>query len=46
MKSNFLYDKNFLQELFGANERTVFARVTALTQKERPIEYIEGKVTG
>ena len=46
MKSNFLYDKNFLQELFRANERTVFARVTALTQKERPIEYIEGKVTG
>lgn len=46
MKSNFLYDKNFLQELFGANERIVFARVTALTQKERPIEYIEGKVTG
>ena len=41
-----LHDTEFLKKLFTAKEREVFVRVTALTQDERPIEYIEGKATG
>lgn len=43
--SNPLYDKDFLYELSHEKEREVYARITALTQDEKPIEYIEGKVT-
>nr|DAF37629.1 MAG TPA: hypothetical protein [Caudoviricetes sp.] len=46
MISNPLYDKEFLNELFSRKKRWVYARVTALTQQEKPIEYIEGKITG
>ena len=37
---------NFLNELFNAPEREVFARITALTFSEKAVEYIEGKITG
>lgn len=43
--SNPLYDKDFLYELSHEKEREVYARITSLTQDEKPIEYIEGKVT-
>lgn len=43
--SNPLYDKDFLYELSHEKEREVYARVTSLTQDEKPVEYIEGKVT-
>lgn len=46
MISNPLYDKEFLNELFSKKKRWIYARVTALTQQEKPIEYIEGKITG
>ena len=46
MISSPLNDTEFLKELFGAKERTVYVRVTALTHDEKPIEYIEGKATG
>lgn len=35
-----------LNELLKNNSRTVYARITALTQDEFPVEYIEGKVSG
>ena len=43
--SNPLFDLDFLQNLLTKNNRTLYARVTALTQDELPIEYIEGKAT-
>ena len=46
MISNPLFDIKFLTRLFEQKEREIFARITALTQEELPIEYIEGKVTG
>lgn len=42
---NPLYDKDFLYELSHEKEREIYARVTSLTQDEKPVEYIEGKVT-
>ena len=42
---NPLFDLDFLQNLLTKNNRTLYARVTALTQDELPIEYIEGKAT-
>lgn len=46
MTKNPLLDVNFLTKLTAHKQREVFARITALTLNELPIEYIEGKVTG
>lgn len=46
MNNNPLFDKEFLIQLDSQQQREVFARITALTNDELPIEYIEGKVTG
>lgn len=46
MTSNPLFDLEFLSSLLERKSRTLYARVTALTENELPIEYIEGKVTG
>lgn len=40
-----LYDKNFLLELDKYPHKVIYARVTALTFQETPIERIEGRVT-
>ena len=40
-----LYDKEFLLKLDKAKNKTIFARITALTFQEYPIETIEGRVT-
>ena len=40
-----LYDKQFLLELDNYKHKVVYARITALTFQENPIEYIEGRVT-
>jgi hypothetical protein len=40
-----LYDKNFLTQLDQYPHKVVYARITALTFQETPIEYIEGRVT-
>jgi len=45
MMKNPLLDKEFLFELDQQKEREIFARITALTHEELPIEFIEGKVT-
>lgn len=39
-------DDIFFNELFNIQEREIYARITALTFFEKPIEFIEGKVTG
>lgn len=39
------YDKNFLKELYRDKNKIIYARVTALTFDESPIETIEGRVT-
>ena len=44
--NNPLLDKNFLKELDEHKSHEIYARITALSTKELPIEYIEGKVTG
>lgn len=46
MISNPLFDLEFLSSLLENKGRTLFARVTALTENELPVEYIEGKATG
>lgn len=46
MISNPLFDTAFLKQLIEQKNREIFARITALTINEMPIEYIEGKVTG
>jgi hypothetical protein len=43
---NPLFDKEFLIKLHEASERDIFVRISALTDEELPIEYIEGKATG
>lgn len=43
---NVLLDKDFLKELDNYNNREIYARITALTVNELPIEMIEGRVTG
>jgi hypothetical protein len=43
---NALLDKDFLKELDNYNNREIYARITALTANELPIEMIEGRVTG
>lgn len=40
-----LYDKEFLKELDKTKNKIVYAKVTALTVEESPIESIEGRVT-
>jgi hypothetical protein len=40
------FDFDFLNDLMKYRQRETFARVTLLNQKELPIKYIEGKVTG
>ena len=46
MIDNALLDVDFINNLLCQTEREVFARITVLTQKEEPIEFIEGKATG
>lgn len=43
---NPLLDKDFLKELDEFRHHDVYARITALSQGELPLEQIEGKVTG
>jgi hypothetical protein len=43
---NPLLDRDFLVKLSKERERDIYARITLLTFDEKPIEYIEGKVTG
>ena len=43
---NALLDKDFLKKLDNYNSREIYARITALTVNEAPIEFIEGQVTG
>ena len=43
---NVLLDKDFLKELDNFNSREIYARITALTANELPIEMIEGRITG
>ena len=43
---NALLDKDFLRELDNYKHREIYARITALTVDELPIEMIEGKVSG
>lgn len=40
-----LYDKNFLQELDKHTNKTIYARITALSIDEFPIDQIEGRVS-
>ena len=40
------YNSNELLKLDGARNREIFARATSLDRYERPIETIEGKITG
>ena len=40
-----LYDKDFLLKLDKEQHKVIYARITALTFQETPIEYIEGRVT-
>jgi hypothetical protein len=41
--TNALRNKEFLDSLFAVQNREIFARITALTFDETPIEHIEGK---
>lgn len=41
-----LYDKEFLRQLDSSLNKVVYAKITALTMDEYPINAIEGKVTG
>lgn len=40
-----LYDKEFLKELDKVKNKIIYAKVTALTVEESPVESIEGRVT-
>ena len=40
-----LYDKEFLLRLDKVKHRNVYAKITALTFEETPIETIEGRIT-
>ena len=46
MKPNPLFDIDFLNKLTLRRDRITYAKITALTKDELPIESIEGKVTG
>jgi hypothetical protein len=39
------YNKDFLLKLDKQRNKTIYARITALTFEELPVEYIEGRVT-
>jgi hypothetical protein len=39
------YDKDFLLQLDKTKNKTIYARITALTFNEQPIETVEGRVT-
>jgi hypothetical protein len=41
-----MYDKEFLKDLDNYQHKEKYARITALTLDEKPVEAIEGKVTG
>lgn len=41
-----LYDIDFLYKLSIEKQREIYARITSLTWDEKPIEFIQGKVTG
>ena len=43
---NPLYDIDFLYKLSIEKQREIYARITSLTWDEKPIEFIQGKVTG
>ena len=43
---NPLLDKEFLKQLDMSQHKETWARITALSTDESPIEYIEGRVTG
>lgn len=43
---NPLFDTEFLDKLSLSKSKEVFARIIALTHQERPVEQIEGRVTG
>lgn len=40
------YDSEFLKKLDRQKHRTIYARITALTFEETPIETVEGRITG
>lgn len=40
-----IYDKDFLLQLDKTKNKVIYARITALTFDERPVETIEGKIT-
>ena len=40
-----IYDKDFLLQLDKTKNKIIYARITALTFDERPIETIEGRIT-
>jgi hypothetical protein len=40
-----IYDKEFLMKLDAMKNREVYAKITALTFDENPIEEIQGRVT-
>lgn len=43
---NPLLDVDFLKKIDESREKVIYARITALTFQEEPIESIEGKITG
>ena len=40
-----IYDKDFLSQLSKVKHKTVYARITALTFDERPMQRVEGRIT-
>ncbi|MBR6516176.1 MAG: hypothetical protein IKT40_04900 [Bacilli bacterium] len=44
--NNYLYDEHFLKELHQYHTQAIYARITALSWDESPLERIEGKITG
>ena len=45
LKDYMIYDKDFLLQLDKVKEKEIFAKITALTFQENPIETIEGRIT-
>ena len=41
-----IYPVNFLEQLDQLGHKTVYARIISLTKNERPVEQIEGHITG
>lgn len=44
--NRFMFDKDFLKKLDNYQHKEKYARITALTLDEKPVESIEGKITG